>query len=253
MSRTDQDWPAFLERYHQAHAGITEDLLAPMVDSTGRSPYAWLTEGLPCVGLVWDVCCGSAPVADLVGLDRYRGVDASTAELAVARARRPGVSVAAGDAHLVGPGEPVAAVTVAMALMLLDLDRFLRRLAPSLASGTPLSAIVPNRGAAAGGSDYGRLLELLGQADVGYRQPLEPATLPAAYAAAGFELVDDQTVVFSRPVRDASEVALVIASYYGLNGDPSAVDGASTWLTERSSVDGYVLDYPLRRLRARRR
>ena len=69
----------------------------------GLQPYAWLAEGLPTTGPVWDVCCGSAPVADVVGVDRYCGVDLSEAELAQAALRRPGARVRHGDAMTVDP------------------------------------------------------------------------------------------------------------------------------------------------------
>lgn len=251
MSDSRDDWSAFLSAYHAEHPGITEDLLDPMRDAAGRDPYAWLVEGLPPGGGVWDVCCGSAPVADRVGSGRYRGIDISTAELAVARARRPEVSVAEADVLVASPPADTAAVTVAMALMLLDLDAFLRHLSRFLAPGTPLHAIVPTRAGVAG-SDYGHLLELLGQAGTDYRQPLEPAALPARFAAAGFDLYDDEEALFRRPVTSPADVDLVVASFYARGSEPSRIDDARRWLRDHGQAPGYALPYPLRRLRARR-
>ncbi|MDQ6649277.1 MAG: hypothetical protein M3Z02_04085 [Actinomycetota bacterium] len=253
MTQTGPDWSSLVGDYHAAHAGITEDLLMPMVDAAGREPYGWLVDGLAGTGLVWDACCGSAPVADRVGLGRYRGVDASAAELAAARRRRPGVAVTQGDVHAVPLPAGVTAVTVAMALMLLDLDAFLGHLAPALPSGALVHAIVPNRGPAAGLSDYAELLTLLGQAGIAYREPLDPAGLRSRFAAAGFTLDDDETALFHRPVRTGAEVALVVHSFYAPGAQAAGVEEARRWLSERRRAPGYALAYPLRRLRAHRR
>ena len=138
-------WSQFLADYHAAHPGITEDLLTPMRGPGGRGPYAWLVEGLPAAGRVWDVACGSAPVATEVGLARYAGVDSPAAELAEARRRRPGVRVELGDGLRARPVGTPAAVTVAMALMLLPLEVFLAHLATFVPPGASLAAIVPTR------------------------------------------------------------------------------------------------------------
>lgn len=248
-------WSAFLEAYHAAHPAVTEDLLLPMRGPGGMHPYEWLADGLPATGLVWDVCCGSAPVADVVGHDRYAGVDLSRAELAQAASRRPTARVAHGDALAADPpGHPglPAAVTVAMALMLLPLEAFLARVAALLPSGAPLHAIVPTR-EHAGRTGYATLLRLLGQTGHGYVQPLPPARLAAALAGAGFALVDDEVAVFARPVAP-DDVDVVAGSFYvrdGAEGDARGGAGAArAWLQERSAEPGFLLGYPLRRVRA---
>jgi SAM-dependent methyltransferase len=253
-------WPGFLADYHARHPAITEDLLRPMRGpgpDGGLQPYAWLTEGLLTGlaaephGLVWDVCCGSAPVADVVGLDRYAGVDLSQPELDQAAARRPGAHVVVGDALTTDPPGPVSAVTVAMALMLLPLQAFLDRAADLLPPGGRLHAMVPTRENAEG-TGYGHLLQLLGQTGHGYRQHLAPDAVAAALDAAGFGLVDDQVAVFHRPVT-AGDVDLVASSFYLRHGDGDGPPAARAWLAERATTPGWTLDYPLRRIRAVRR
>ena len=240
-------WGAFLASYHAAHPAITEDLLLPMRGPGGLHPYAWLAEGLPATGPVWDVCCGSAPMADVVGLDRYEGVDASSAELAEAVVRRPGTRVRHGDAMTADPADRPVALTVAMALMLLPLQAFLARAAPLLPAGGRLQAMVPTR-ENAGSTGYGTLLRLLGQSGSGYRQALAPEVVAAALEVAGFDLVDDEVAVFHRAVAPR-DVELVAASFYVRH--PGAGDAAARqWLTARSREPGFRLDYPLRRLRA---
>lgn len=246
---TGQGWSSFLADYHAAHPAITEDLLLPMRGRGGLQPYAWLAEGLPATGPVWDVCCGSAPLADVVGLDRYAGVDLSEAELAQAAVRRPGARVTRGDAMTVDPPTPPAAITVAMALMLLPLEAFLARAASLLPPGAPLQAVVPSR-ENAGSTGYGTLLELLGQTGQGYRQALAPSVVSAALAAAGFALVDDEVAVFCRPVPPA-DVDLVASSFYVRHDDGGPGPAAAReWLRARSQESGFLLGYPLRRIRA---
>lgn len=265
-------WSGFLADYHARHPAITEDLLLPMrgpgPDGT-LQPYAWLADGLLVglpdlpAGLVWDVCCGSAPVADVVadmlaevlaegvGPERYAGVDLSEPELAQAAARRPGAHVVLGDALTTDPPGPVAAVTVAMALMLLPLEAFLARAAALLPPGGRLHAMVPTRENAEG-TGYGHLLRLLGQTGHGYRQHLAPEAVAVALDEAGLDLVDDEVAVFHRPVAPA-DVDLVASSFYLRHGDGDGQAAARAWLAEQAAVPGWRLDYPLRRIRAVRR
>lgn len=247
-------WDGFLADYHARHPAITEDLLLPMRGpgpDGDRHPYEWLCEGLDLTApdaLVWDLACGSAPVADVVGLDRYAGVDLSQAELAVARDLRPGVQVSLGDALVVEPPRRPTAVTVAMALMLVPLESVLARAASLLAPGAALQAIVPTREHGAG-TGYGVLLGLLGQQGEGYRQRLAPATLADALARHGFDLVSDEVAVFRRPV-PPDDVDLVVRSFYVRHPDGPRPDAARAWLAEQAGGPGYELDYPLRRIRA---
>ena len=209
-----------VDRFHEQHAGITEDLLLP-ARSGDLDPYAWLLEPLPAGASVLDVACGSAPVADRVG--RYVGVDASPAELAEARRRRPGVDVRLGDA--LDPAlyeQAYDAVVVSMALMLLDVDR----LVPLALSAAPLLvAIVPVRGDAVRGSRYGDVLAALGILDVPF-----PTTLPAG---------DERS--FLRP----PDPDLVLSSFYAPAATVQQRAAARALLTE-------PLAYPLRRLVWRR-
>ena len=248
---TDADWPSFLADYHRRHPAITEDLLGPMAGPGGLSPYAWLLDGASREGLVWDLACGSGPVADVVGTARYVGVDLSAAELDQARSRRPGIRVEQGD--VLGAAAPagVRVVTVAMALMLLDLEALLDQLRSALPPGGELLALLPDR-QAAGGTTYGRLLEMLGQSGAGYRTPLARDGLPARFAERGFDLVADELHVFTRDLDEAA-VDLVLASFYAQSASEQDRHEARTWLADRVAAGDRTLAYPLRRLRAVRR
>lgn len=244
-------WDEFVAEYHARHPAITEDLLLPMRGPGDRHPYEWLCEGVAELApdaLVWDLACGSAPVADVVGRHRYAGIDLSGAELAVARDRRPDVQVSCGDALRTDPPRRPGAVTIAMALMLLPLEHVLARVADLLGAGGPLLAIVPTREHAAG-TGYGELLRLLGQQGRGYRQHLAPDVLAGALRRHGFDPVSDEVAVFRRPVGPA-DVDLVVRSFYVRHDDGPGPDAARAWLHEQAARPGFELDYPLRRVRA---
>jgi hypothetical protein len=197
---------------------------------------------------VWDVCCGSAPVADVVGHARYAGVDACAAELGEAAARRPGAQVVLGDAITAEPPAPPAALTVAMALMLLPLEEFLARAAALLPHGAPLHAMVPTR-EHAGRTGYGTLLQLLGQTGHGYRQPLPPATVAAALRGGRLRAGGRRGRGLRPPVAPA-DVEQVVGSFYVRDDDGTGATAARDWLLARSREPDFVLDYPLRRIRA---
>lgn len=239
----------FLARYHATAAGITEDLLAIARDYRGRNPYQWLAEAIPPKGRVLDVGCGSAPMADLVGVDRYLGVDRSVAELAAGRGRRPAAVTVLGDALQPPVAGSFAAVVASMALMLIDLDAFLAQVGPLLVAGGGLAAIVPTRDVPVG-QPYRTLLDLLGITGRPFPEPLPAATLASRLATAGFALAADDTQWFDRPAASAADIDLIVASFYADQPDRAAA--ARQFLRIRRAQGATQLPYPLRRVVARR-
>lgn len=61
-STSGDDWRAYLDRFHQERAGVTEALLARAVDASGVTPYDWLAGTVSEHGRVVDLACGSAPL-----------------------------------------------------------------------------------------------------------------------------------------------------------------------------------------------
>lgn len=235
--------PGLVARLHAERPAVTEDLLRSARDAAGRNPYGWLAEALAATGRVLDLGCGTAPLAEEVGLRRYVGVDRSAAELAEARRRRPGVDVRLGEAGDPPPVGTVASVAVSMALMLIGLEPVVAVAARLLPAGAVVVATVPTRDAdLVAGTTYGSLLGLLGQAGRDYPDPLDAAGLTSRAAAGGFRLVEDLPGSFTRQVRDGADAAFVVDSCYA--EPPRAARDAALRLVH--SAGG--LDYPIRRL-----
>ena len=261
MTVSRDDWAAYVGRYHDERAGITEELLAPARDDAGRSPYDWLLETAPGDGLVVDLCCGSAPVGRrLARSTPYVGVDRSGGELARARcdcAPAVGAGLVRADAASLPLRSASAATVVAsMALMVLPrLDSVLAEVGRVLRPEGTLVATVPVRGGA--GDDgsvacFRDMLAALGQTGLAYPEPLDPSTLPARFAAAGLELVGDERGRFVRPVAEG-ECTMVARSFYAVGSGADAVERAATRLRQRLASGTAELVYPLRRLTALRR
>ncbi len=235
--------PGIVARLHAERPAVTEDLLLCARDVAGRNPYGWLAEVLPPAGRVLDLGCGTAPLAEEVGLHRYVGVDRAAAELAEARRRRPGVDVRLGEAGDPPPVGTVASVAVSMALMLIGLEPVLAVGARLLPPGAVVAATVPTRDTdLVAGTTYGSLLGLLGQAGRGYPDPLDADGLARRAAAGGFRLVEDQLGSFTRHIRDGQDAAFVVDSCYA-EPPPPARDAALRLVRGAGR-----LDYPIRRL-----
>jgi len=138
------DWSAFLLAFHAGRPGITEATLGRASRPRHGNAYEWLVDALPAdATTVVDVGCGSAPLQPLLRARRYVGADFSTEEFGLARERGRGPLVrATAEALPVATGS-VDAVTISMALQVLDLDAVLRQCARVLRAGGILVATVP--------------------------------------------------------------------------------------------------------------
>lgn len=139
------DWDTYLDEFHHAHPGITEDVLNHCV-ADGETPYSWLTAGLDPSATILDLACGSGPSLP-AGAGRWIGIDLSESELR--RARSSGRSaVALGDATTLPlPDESVDVITCSMALMLVQpLDRSLAEINRVLRPSGQLVLLLPARG-----------------------------------------------------------------------------------------------------------
>ena len=243
------DWPAYVERFHRDHAGITEAMLTRSLDD-GRNAYEWLTEPLAGGGVTVDLGCGSAPTCAL--FDAGLGVDLSMGELRVARSKGRGPLVqASAEAVPLGTAS-VDTVTAVMSLMvvedpavvLAEAARLLRpggRLAVLLPAQRPLNSVDRVR--------YGLLLLALGRSALPFPHPeLEPGA-SARLDAAGFEVISDDYRRFECEIRDRRDADLLVESLY-LPGVGERRLRAARWAARHWGRDG--LGVPLRRIIARR-
>ncbi len=138
------DWDAYLDSFHRASPGITEDVLMRCL-ADGSTPYSWLTDGLDSSATILDIACGSGPTMP-TGADRWIGIDRADAELR--RARSSGkLAVILGDAtKLPVPDASVDVVSCSMALMLVrPLDLSLAEISRVLRPGGRLLLLLPAR------------------------------------------------------------------------------------------------------------
>ncbi len=248
-------WARYVAAYHDAHPGITEELLAAARDGAGRSPYDWLLEAVPAEGTVVDLACGSAPVLRRLAGRPAVGVDRSVAELS--RARRsssPAVLVRADAGALPLASGRADAATASMALMVLDpLARVLAEVARVLRPGGRLVATVPIRtppGAGHPGSVslLGEVLVRLGQASVPYPEPIDRASAPRRLAAAGLHLIEDVQRRFVRAVADEADAELTVRSFYAPGATAAQISEAIGLLQGKVRREPVELSYRIRRL-----
>lgn len=247
-------WASYLARYHDEHAGITEEVLSVARDGAGRSPYDWLLEAVPDRGLVVDIGCGSAPVARRLrgGPVRYVGVDRSAAELRRARGHAAACApVARADAAALPlPHGAADAVVASMMLMVVpDVDAVLAEAGRVLRVGGRLVGTVPVRGADDNPSTdvFREVLAALGQGDVTYPGSLKPSTLPSRLAAAGLELLEDTCGRFARTV-GPDDCELVVDSFYAVGASHDQGADALARLRARAEAEPFLLTYPIRRV-----
>lgn len=210
------DWNRYLSAFHGASAGITEDLLTPACDDTGRSPYHWLLERHPVGGgRTIDIGCGSAPTGaedrDWVGLDRSLG------ELHQG-VRRGRTRVVLGDsAHLPFAGGAAETVVCSMALMVVSdpsatLDEARRVLRPggTLLVLTPAAAPMTLRDRAR----MGLVMLIVGTAGFPFPHREVLRHTGTQIAEAGFVVVADDAHRFAVPLRSPEDGERFVRSLY---------------------------------------
>ncbi|MGB7979689.1 MAG: methyltransferase domain-containing protein [Candidatus Nanopelagicales bacterium] len=139
------EWTNYLAQYHEAHPGITEEVLSGSRHPTFGDPYRWLRDAAPYrPARVLDIACGSAPMQPLFADSEYLGIDLSHAELSVARARGRGPVLTADALALPVESGSLDIVVCSMAIMLLrPIDAAIAEIARVLRPGGTFAAIRP--------------------------------------------------------------------------------------------------------------
>lgn len=232
---------------HARRPGITEDLLVSARDDHGRNPYDWLAEVLPRSGSVLDLCCGSAPLAEHVGADRYLGVDNSPEELAAAAARRPDAGTIHADVGAADLGDRTfEAVALSMALMLPPLEAVLARARGWLVPAGVLAATVPLRDTDLAGTPYNRLLTALGWRGEPFPEPLDD--LAERAGRQGFAVDSDELRFFGVPIARTADRDLLLSSFYLPDGGPDQIAAGEELLLAEVTAGRPSLGYPIRRI-----
>lgn len=241
-------WSTYLQEFHAARPGITEDVLANSTDDR-VDPYTWLVEALPRQGLVLDLACGSGPMTRAIGADRWVGFDRSPEELD--RAAAEVGRLVRGDAiRLPFPDGVFSAVVCSMALMLLQpVEQLLLEVRRMLAHGGTAVFMVP-------GSRplklqdlyrYGRLMVAVRQTHLRYPNDRSLRRLGALLDASDLELVSDERVRFAYMLGDIESAVRFVDSLYlpGIS-QARAARASERWV-------GSELGVPLRRIIVRAR
>lgn len=228
-------WRSYLDAFHRDEAGVTEEILVRARDRAGRDPYERVAAAVGTGVRVVDLACGSAPLAARVAGVDYLGVDRSAEELALARARSPSARLLQADADQLTEvvGGSVDVVACSMALQVLEpLGPVLAAVAAVLRPGGRLVASVPSTGALTT-ADRMRWLGVVVALRSRPRFPndAQMSRLPDLLARAGLDVVADDHVRYSLPLRDRADAERLVASLY-LPGIPaSRRRGAAAVLT----------------------
>jgi SAM-dependent methyltransferase len=243
------DWRSYVDSFHDARPGITEELLVRCHDPAGITPYEWLVDAVPDGrGLVVELACGSSPLHPLLTRRAVLSIDRSRSELLLARAR--GAQVARADAAALPlPDASASVVVCSMALMLMaPLDRALAEIARVLQPDGTLAAIVPSSGPLSARDlwTYGRLLRALRTRGLGYPDAIENAG--PRLAAAGLALRADTRRRFAFTAASSADADLFLRSLYlpGVNG--SALHDGRALMRKAADGSGRQLGVPIRRL-----
>ena len=243
------DWASYLADFHQAHPGITEDVLTRCRDTRSQNPYEWLVDGVGPGARVLDVGCGSAPSQPLVG-PAWIGIDRSSAELHRAQITRRADVVRADAILLPIRSCSVDVVVCSLALMLFDnVDAALFEIARVLVPGGELRATLPHHKSLTARDR----LQYAGLASAARAIPRFPAT-PLdggleAFRDTGLGVTSDEARRFTYPLDDPQAIKLFVDSWY-TSREPTASERARSTPLPRGRRR--TIGIGLRRIIARR-
>lgn len=247
--RREDGWLAYVEAFHDGNAGVTEEILTRCRDAHGLDPYEWVAQEVCGDGPVFDVGCGSGPVAP--HCRHWIGVDTSRPELKLAteRGRQP-VMVASSDRLALNDGVAATVLAVMSLMVVDDPAATVREVARLLRPGGRLLVLLPAERprTTADTLRYSALLAVLGRRSLPFPHPDIARQLPGLLAAHDVAITADETRRFAFPLRRGADADLLVRSLY--------LPGIATWRRAAAPVAlrclGHgALGIPLRRIVAR--
>jgi len=243
-------WTSYLDRFHEHHPGITEDVLSEACDVDGMNPYAWLLAVAPRnPGVVaLDLACGSGPLQIADSHLRWVGVDRSPGELARAAKVLPRVLLRGDGQRQPFRDATFDLVACSMALMLFDpVDAVLAEIYRVLRDDGTLILLLPGSLplSTRDRARYVRLLAALREVRPAYPNSVHLGRLHARLALAGLAVVSDERRCFRYPIRDEQHAQRFVKSLYVPGLSPERIEGAVR--AARSWV-GSTIGIPLRRV-----
>ncbi len=242
-SRADDRWAAYIAEYHAGNPGITETAFEHARDAALGTPHDWLAAVLPGrVGAVLDVACGSAPMFDRLEHDSYLGVDLSSAELDLARARGRGPVVMVDARRLPLPDASVDTVVCSMGLMLVQpVEDAVQEIARVLRPGGRFALLLPSLGPVAL-----RDLRPIAALTAALRGPgampqrLGARRIRTVLAAAGLAVQAQQRHRFAFALRGPDDVRLAVSALYTPGRSARRLRRAEDRLSRYAGVDGEI-------------
>ena len=214
--RDNSRWRHYLNDFHEAHPGITEEVLgrATFDDCT---PYEWLAQPIANVGPTLDLACGSAPLWPVRDWRDWVGIDRSWAELERASERGARALVDGDATSLPFRSGSFQSVVCSMAIMLLQpldavLDEIYRVLQPGGTAVFTLPGSLPltTRDLLF----YARLMWALRRTHLGYPNDVPLVQLTRVLRARGFARASDERVRFGYHFADVTDARRFVDSLY---------------------------------------
>ncbi len=255
MSRTtsESSWDAYGMKFHNIHAGITEEVLIRSHNRKGETPYEWILQAIPDGTSVLDVACGSAPILRAGWEGEWHGIDRSAEELARIERRYRQYAVVGSAEVLPFEDATFDVVICSMALMLVQpLLQCLIEMMRTLREGGVIIALLPGDGSALTLRDrvmWARILAALRMRNLTYPNAAQLQHLCLLIEHAGGSVAEDQEQRFALPIAVPDDGALLVRSLYAPRASEHLIAGASHMV---SRWEGQVIGIPLRRIVGRK-
>lgn len=247
------DWDTYLDLFHAERPGVTDHVLSLAINGH-HSPYRWLARTVSArATTVLDLACGVGTLTrELERPGRtVIGIDASSAELDLARRRGPGPWVRGDALRLPFADESLDAVVSSMGMVVIQpTSRLLAEVARVLRPGGMLAFIAPTvrpvspSDIALGANLTSRLRTL-----PRFPGPLELTDFAATLRSHGLQKIEDGRERYRVAIRSRADAEMMISTLYLPATSSARTDAAIAYLEKEVRDHGKVeLPIPMRRI-----